>query len=86
MEWKLEHIIMDSVMGLPHTCRSVDNIWVIIGLLTKSTQSLPIEPLFNTERLAAIHIQEVFFLDGTLNLLSHFGVLSLLLDLANLLG
>ncbi|KAL0431629.1 UNVERIFIED_CONTAM: Transposon Tf2-12 polyprotein [Sesamum radiatum] len=41
-EWKWEKITMDFVVGLPHTFRKHDAIWVIVDRLTKSAHFLPI--------------------------------------------
>ncbi|KAL0404877.1 UNVERIFIED_CONTAM: Transposon Ty3-G Gag-Pol polyprotein [Sesamum radiatum] len=41
-EWKWEKITMDFVVGLPHTFRKHDAIWVIVDRLTKSAHFLSI--------------------------------------------
>jgi hypothetical protein len=41
-EWKREDISMDFIVGLPHTSRKYDPIWVIVDCLTKSAHFIPI--------------------------------------------
>jgi hypothetical protein len=36
-EWKWENVCMDFIVGLPHTSRGYNLIWVIVDRLTKST-------------------------------------------------
>lgn len=55
---------MDFVMGLPHTLRVFDSIWVIVDQLTKSTHFILVCSTFNAERLAHIYIQEIVWLHG----------------------
>src|SRR5437762_13984524 len=40
--WKLEDIHMDFIVGLLHTPKKNDSIWVIIDRLTKAAHFLPI--------------------------------------------
>ena len=42
-EWKWEKITMDFIVGLPHTFRKHDVVWVIVDRLTKSAHFLPIQ-------------------------------------------
>jgi hypothetical protein len=42
-EWKWEHITMDFVVGLPHTPRGKDAIWVVVDRLTKSAHFIPMK-------------------------------------------
>jgi hypothetical protein len=41
-EWKWENICMDFIVGLPHTSRGYNSIWVIVDHLTKSANFIPI--------------------------------------------
>ena len=41
-EWKLEHITMDFVMGLPQTPHGFDQIWVIDDTFTKTAHFITI--------------------------------------------
>ena len=46
LEWKLEHITMDFVVGLPRTRADYDAVWVIMDRLTKSTHFLAVRNNF----------------------------------------
>jgi hypothetical protein len=39
-EWKWENICMDFIVGLPHTSRGYNSIWVIVDRFTKSAHFL----------------------------------------------
>jgi hypothetical protein len=41
-EWKWENICMDFIVGLPHTSRRYNSIWVIVDHMTKSVHFIPI--------------------------------------------
>jgi hypothetical protein len=41
-ERKWENICMNFIVGLPHTSRGYNSIWVIVGRLTKSAHFIPI--------------------------------------------
>lgn len=57
---------MDFIVGLPHTPRGMDSIWVIVDHLTKSTHFLPIENFYNADKLANIYVNEIVRLHGML--------------------
>nr|GFB94899.1 putative reverse transcriptase domain-containing protein [Tanacetum cinerariifolium] len=63
--WKWDEISMDFVIGLPHTQRRHDAIWVVLDHLTKSAHFLPIRKDYSVSRLAEIFQQEIVRLHGT---------------------
>ena len=58
-EWKWENIIMDFMIGLPHTPQRNDAIWVIIDRLIKSTHFLSIQTSYSLGKLAELYIDEI---------------------------
>jgi len=63
-EWKWEQITMDFVVGIPHTLKKFDAIWVIVDPLTKSAYFIPVCTTYSSERLAEIYIREIVRLLG----------------------
>jgi hypothetical protein len=63
-EWKWEHIIMDFVVGLPHTPRGKDAIWVVVDRLTKSAHFIPMKMTNSAEELVPLYMKEVLRLHG----------------------
>ncbi|KAL0431633.1 UNVERIFIED_CONTAM: hypothetical protein Sradi_0789300 [Sesamum radiatum] len=63
-EWKWEKITMDFVVGLPHTFRKHDAIWVIVDRLTKSAHFLPIRHGDSLDKLAELYVAEIVRLHG----------------------
>jgi hypothetical protein len=45
-EWKWENIYMDFIVGLPHTSRGYNSIWIIMDRLTKSAYFIPISTTY----------------------------------------
>ena len=64
LEWKLEHITMDFMVGLPRTRARFDAIWVRVDRLTKSAHFLPIRNNFSLDRLVDLYISEIVRLHG----------------------
>ncbi|XP_028118404.1 uncharacterized protein LOC114315972 [Camellia sinensis] len=64
LEWKREHITMDFIVGLPHSSRGMDSIWVIVDQLTKSNHFLPVKTFYNVDKLANIYVNEIVRLHG----------------------
>ena len=65
-KWKWERIAMDFMMGLPHTLKGHDAIWIIIDWMTKSTHFLPVKTTFSTTQYAQLYIDEILSLHGIL--------------------
>nr|GEV28800.1 retrotransposon protein, putative, Ty3-gypsy subclass [Tanacetum cinerariifolium] len=63
--WKWDQISMNFVIGLPHTFKKNDAIWVVVDRLTKSTHFLPIQQGYSVSKLAKIFQQEIIRLHGT---------------------
>jgi hypothetical protein len=45
-EWKWKNICLDFIVGLPHTSRGYNSIWVIVDRLTKSTYFIPVSTTY----------------------------------------
>ncbi|XP_075111799.1 uncharacterized protein LOC142181975 [Nicotiana tabacum] len=63
--WKWEMINMDFLVGLPHTQRKFDSIWVIVDRLTKLAHFLPVKSTDTVEQYAQLYIKELVRLHGT---------------------
>ncbi len=59
-------ITMDFVIGLPHTTRGYDSIWVIVDRLTKSAHFLLVQTIYSVAQYARLYIQEIVRLYGVL--------------------
>lgn len=64
LEYKLENIFMDFVLGLPKSRHDHDGIWIIIDILTKSTHFQPIRMNYNMDNLATLYMDNVVRLHG----------------------
>ncbi|XP_070036594.1 uncharacterized protein [Nicotiana tomentosiformis] len=62
--YQQEVINMDFVIGLPHTQRKFDSIWVIVDRLTKSAPFLPVRTTYSVEDYARLYIKEIVRLHG----------------------
>jgi hypothetical protein len=63
-EWKWEHITMEFVVGLPHSPRGRDAIWVVVDHLTKSTHFIPMKNTNSASELVPLYMKEVIRLHG----------------------
>lgn len=55
---------MDFIVGLPHTLRIHDSIWVIVDRMTESSHFLPVKISFSAEDNANLYIKEIVKLHG----------------------
>jgi hypothetical protein len=55
-EWKWENICMDFIVGLRHTSRGYNSIWVIMDRLTKSAHFLPVSTTYRVRQYAEHYI------------------------------
>ncbi|TYK27277.1 polyprotein [Cucumis melo var. makuwa] len=58
-EWKLEHITMDFLFGLPRTSSGHDGIWVIVDILTKMARFIPIKATSTLDQLARLYVDKI---------------------------
>ncbi|WVZ89653.1 LOW QUALITY PROTEIN: hypothetical protein U9M48_036032 [Paspalum notatum var. saurae] len=64
LAWKWEDIHMDFIVGLPHTQKGYDSIWVIIDRFTKSAHFIPVKNRYNAQNYAEIYISRIVSLHG----------------------
>ncbi|KAH0685627.1 hypothetical protein KY284_016180 [Solanum tuberosum] len=62
--WKWEVINMYFILGLPHTRRHHDSIWMIVDKVTKSTHFLAVKTRDSTEDYTKLCINEIVSLHG----------------------
>ena len=62
--WKWEDISMDFIVGLPHTTKGYNSIWVIVNRLTKSAHFIPVKILYTTRKYAEIYFDRIVTLHG----------------------
>jgi hypothetical protein len=55
-EWKWENIFMDLIMGLPHTSRGYNSIWVIVDRFTQSTHFIPVAMTYRVGQYIELYI------------------------------
>jgi hypothetical protein len=64
LEWKLEEIVIDSIVGLPHTQAGYDSIWVIVDRSTKVSHFIPIKMTYSGAKLAKLYMSRIVCLHG----------------------
>jgi hypothetical protein len=57
--WKWEDISMDFIVGLPHTSKGHDSIWVIVDRLTKSAHFLPVSTKYIATDYAHLYFDKI---------------------------
>jgi hypothetical protein len=57
--WKWDDINMDFVVGLPHTQRGHDAIWVIVDRLTKVAHFIPLQEDYRVPKLGDLYIEHI---------------------------
>jgi hypothetical protein len=50
---------MDLIVGLPHTSRGYNSIWVIVDRLTKLAHSIPIATTYRVRQYAGLYISHI---------------------------
>jgi hypothetical protein len=55
---------MDFIVGLPHTQKGNDSIWVIVDRLTKVAHFLPVKANYSVSRLAELYVDNILKLRG----------------------
>ncbi|WVZ71217.1 hypothetical protein U9M48_019831 [Paspalum notatum var. saurae] len=62
--WKWENIHMDFIVGLPHTQKGYDSIWVVIDRFTKAAHFLPVKTTYRAKQYAELYISRIVALHG----------------------
>ncbi|WVZ71131.1 hypothetical protein U9M48_019751 [Paspalum notatum var. saurae] len=62
--WKWEDIRMDFIVGLPHSQKGYDSIWVIIDRPTKSAHFLPVKTTYRAKQYVELYISRIVSLHG----------------------
>jgi hypothetical protein len=62
--WKWDDISMDFVVGLPHSQREHDAIWVIVDRLTKVAHFIPVRENYRVPKLVDLYIEHILRLHG----------------------
>ena len=62
--WKWEDISMDFEVGLPHTSKGYDSIWVIVDHLTKFAHFIPVDTRYTARKYAEIYFEQIVTLHG----------------------
>ena len=55
---------MDFVVGLPHTSKGCDSIWVIVDRLTKTAHFIPVDTKYTARKYAEIYFDRIMTLHG----------------------
>jgi hypothetical protein len=50
---------MDFIVGLPHTSRGYNLIWVIVNHLTKSAHFIPVSTMYRVRQYAELYISHI---------------------------
>jgi hypothetical protein len=58
-EWIWENICMDFIVGLPHTSRGYNSIWVIVDCLTKSAHFIPVSTAYRFGQYVELYISHI---------------------------
>ena len=62
--WKWEDISMDFIVGLPHTSKGYDSIWVIVDRLTKFTHFFLVDTRYLAKKYAKLYFDQIVALHG----------------------
>jgi hypothetical protein len=50
---------MNFIMGLPHSSRGYNSVWVIVDCLTKSTHIIPASTNYRVRQYAELYMQHI---------------------------
>ncbi|WVZ90018.1 hypothetical protein U9M48_036354 [Paspalum notatum var. saurae] len=64
LEWKWEEITMDFIVGLPHTQKCYNSIWVVVDHLSKVAHFIPVNTTYSGAKLAELYISRIVCLHG----------------------
>jgi hypothetical protein len=64
LEWKWEEIGMDFIVGVPHTRDGYDSVCVIVDMLTKVAQFIPVKTTYLGAQLAELYMSRIVCLHG----------------------
>jgi hypothetical protein len=57
---------MDFIVGLPHTSRGYNSIWVIVDRLIKSAHFIPISTTYRVRQYTELHLLHIVRYHGIL--------------------
>jgi hypothetical protein len=63
-EWKWQEIGLDFIIGLSHTQKGYDSIWVIVDRLTKVAHFIPVKTTYKGSQLAGLYMAQIVCLHG----------------------
>ena len=55
---------MNFVVGLPHTTKGYDSIWIIMDRLTKFAYFLPVDTRYSAKKYAKLYFDRIMTLHG----------------------
>jgi hypothetical protein len=58
-KWKWKNIYMDFIVGLPHTSRGYNSIWVIVDRLMKSVHFIPGSTTYRVKKYAELYMSHI---------------------------
>jgi len=64
LEWKWEEVGMDFIVGLPHTQKGYDSVWVVVDQLTKVAHFIPVKTTYSGAKLAELYMERIVYLHG----------------------
>jgi hypothetical protein len=63
-EWKWENICIDFIVGLSHTSRGYNSIWVIVDHLTKSAHFISVSTTYRDRQYAELYMSHIVCYHG----------------------
>jgi hypothetical protein len=65
-EWKWENICMNFIVGLPHTTRGYNSIWVIVDHLTMLAQFIFVSTTYRVRQYVELYLSHIVHYHGIL--------------------